>query len=195
MRRLVLVFLAILGPDVSAGAGEKSDLRVLYVGGASSPRGQAYAARGKQGFDPRSEQVHLRRCAGEGRTPGKAGIPAQCSGQPCQEQQRGQRAAQHGRESARQRPAHGAADGRIIGVVRYGQAFERRTRQQDGQCTQRVADRAFTAHRPLAGPGGESTDAAPEQGDEPKSGEPEGTEEKSEHAWVSTGTAPANSAC
>src|SRR5262245_21708139 len=63
MRRPVLVLLALLGTGVSARAGEKSDLRVLYVGGASSPRGQAYAqflaahfrhaeAAGRDGFDP-----------------------------------------------------------------------------------------------------------------------------------------------
>jgi hypothetical protein len=43
MRRLVLVLLALLGLGAQTRAGDKSDLRVLYVGGASSPRGQAYA--------------------------------------------------------------------------------------------------------------------------------------------------------
>ncbi|MFO0847812.1 MAG: hypothetical protein U0871_04515 [Gemmataceae bacterium] len=63
MRRLLLGFLVLLGSGVSTRAGEKSDLRVLYVGAPSSPRGQAYAkflathfthaeAANRDGFDP-----------------------------------------------------------------------------------------------------------------------------------------------
>jgi hypothetical protein len=43
MRRLVFVLLVLLSSSAHTGAGEKSDLRVLYVGTPSSPRGQAYS--------------------------------------------------------------------------------------------------------------------------------------------------------
>jgi hypothetical protein len=63
MRRLLLGFLVLFGSGHVAQAGEKSDLRVLYVGTPSSPRGEAYIkflaahfrraeAADRDGFDP-----------------------------------------------------------------------------------------------------------------------------------------------
>jgi hypothetical protein len=65
MRRLLLGSLALLALGTVTRAGEpaKSDLRVLYVGEPSSPRGEAYAkflaahfrhaeAADRDGFDP-----------------------------------------------------------------------------------------------------------------------------------------------
>ena len=65
MPRVLIGIVALLGPVVNTQAGEpaKSELRVLYVGTPSSPRGEAYAkflaahfrhaeAAARDGFDP-----------------------------------------------------------------------------------------------------------------------------------------------